>query len=291
MNSKLLDQFFTKPNVAELCWNNIISVLPDLTDNDINDLFFIEPSVGNGVFYDLLPKGKMHRIGVDIEPKRKEFIEQDFLSWDYPPSFANRENTVIIGNPPFGKRGDLAVQFFNKASTIADIIAFIVPVIFRKYFIHKELVKDYSWVYSTDLPRAAFTFNNKEDYEVNTEFQVWTRHKNNRENKRLFSPPPIKHKDFDMWQYNNTEGALKMFNNPFDFAVPSQGWQDYTRREFDANACEKNKQWMLFRIKDKQVYNRLFAEIDYTALSMKNTTSIPGFRKGDVVQEYLYLYG
>ena len=284
-----LDQFYTKPYVASLCWRSLCPVINKLTGKGIKDLYFIEPSVGDGAFYDLLPKN--NRCGVDISPRRKEFVGRDFLTWSYRPFFHKKRNIIVIGNPPFGKRGDLAVKFLNRASTIADTIAFIVPVIFRKHFIHKLIDPSLKWIYSTDLPRSSFWTEQKDTYEVNTEFQIWTRLDSIHKDRRLFAPPPITHKDFDMFQYNNTEGALKVFNKKFDFAVPSQGWQDYSRRETDASKCEKHKQWILFKIGDnKMVFGRLHKEIDYEALAMKNTTSIPGFRKGDVVQEYTYLY-
>jgi len=38
----------------------------------------IEPSVGGGAFFDQLPEGR--RIGIDIDPKRSDFVRADFLS-------------------------------------------------------------------------------------------------------------------------------------------------------------------------------------------------------------------
>lgn len=282
-----LDQFFTKREIALSCWESLCPLLSELTGKTVNDLHFIEPSAGNGAFYDLLPSA--NRTGIDIDPQRKEFIGQDFLTWSWRP--LSQRDTVIIGNPPFGKRGNMAVRFINKASQLADTVAFIVPVIFRKFFIHNLVDPSMRWIHSTPLPREAFSTKKKETYGVNTEFQVWTRLASHHKNRRLFSPPPIKHKDFGMLQYNNTKEALKVFREPFDFAVPSQGWQDYTRRETDPKKCEKHKQWMLFRIGDNQlVFERLYKRMNFEALALKNTTSIPGFRKGDVVQEYSRLY-
>ncbi len=82
-----------------------------------------------------------------------------------------------------------------------------------------------------------------------------------------------------------------MFNEPFDFAVPCQGWQDYRRREQDPNLCEKHKQWMLFKPQNELSRARLYEEIDYERLAFKSATAIPGFRKGDLVQEYIKQYG
>ena len=283
-----LDQIFTKPYVATLCWDSLCSILPKLTGKTIKDLYFIEPSVGDGVFFDLLPYGQ--RIGIDIIPRRKEFIGTDFLTWNPHPFLCKKSDTIIVGNPPFGKRGKMAVDFFNKASQIADTIAFILPVIFRKYFIHKTLSNDFRWIYSTSLPRQAFWTDKKSTYEVNTEFQVWTRLCSSHKNLRLFSPPPLQHDDFQFWQYNNTVQALSVFENDFDFAVPSQGWQDYSRREINSDKCEKTKQWMLFKPCNENVYDRLHDDIDYEELAFKSATSIPGFRKGDLVQEYIFRY-
>ncbi len=47
---------------------------------------------------------------------------------------------------------------------------------------------------------------------------------------------------------------------------------------------------MLFKPANEIVYVRLYEEIDYEALALKNITSTPGFRKGDLVQEYMARY-
>lgn len=279
-----LDQFFTRPDTALLCWMSLQPVLRELTGRDERDLCFIEPGAGDGAFYDLFPPAAA-RIGLDIAPRREEFAKCDFLQWRKKLP-APRRDIVVVGNPPFGSRGKIAAAFFNQAAQIADTVAFIVPVIFRKHFIHKQLREDFMWIYRAALPRDSFCTDAKERYAVNTEFQIWTRLPTARENMRLFSPPPISHPDFIMHQYNNTKAALRVFDEKFDFAVPSQGWQDYSRRETDAAKCEKHKQWMLFRAADKKVRARLYRGIDYAALAQKNTTTIPGFRKGDVVREY-----
>ena len=284
-----LDQFFTRQDVAARCWKKFLPVLQKLTGCREGDMCFVEPGAGHGAFYDLFPSAAK-RIGIDIAPCRREFAGRDFLAWRGPRGFS-RKHIAVVGNPPFGGRGDMAVKFFNKAATMADTIAFIVPVIFRKYFIHKTLAEDFRWVGSVPLPRDAFWTDAHERYSVNAEFQIWTRLPSRHRDRRLFSPPPIAHRDFVMHQYNNTHQMLKVFAENFDFAVPCQGWQDYSRRERDPDRCEKHKQWMLFKAVDKSTRRRLHCEIDFGALAQKNTTMIPGFRKGDVVQEYSNYYG
>ena len=278
-NPRLLDQFYTKSEVAGACWAHFTNTLSTLNRN-LSDLFFVEPAAGTGAFYKLLPLQR--RLGIDLVPKCKDVKSQDFFKVN---EFASTpRDTVIIGNPPFGKRGKLAIAFFNHAAHLADIVAFIVPVNFRKFTIHNQLDPSMRFISKLPLPRDAFHLDGK-SYSVNTEFQIWTRfastHQDMRQHKRL----PIQHPDFQMWQYNNTPDALKVFQKPFDFAVPCQGWQDYSRRETDEQQCERNKQWILLKAKSATVLARLM-KIDYEGLAQECATAVPGFRKGDLVKAY-----
>ena len=276
----VLGQFYTKSEVAGVCWEHFTNTLSTLNLN-LSDLFFVEPAAGTGAFYKFLPSKK--RFGIDLVPKCKDVKSQDFFKvTDFPSA---RQDTVVIGNPPFGKRGKLAIAFFNHAARFADIVAFIVPVNFRKFTTHKQLDPSMRFISKLPLPRDAFYLHTGKSYSVNTEFQTWTRlesvHRDMRQYKRL----PIYHQDFQIWQYNNTPDALKVFQNSFDFAVPCQGWQDYSRREIDEKQCERNKQWMLLKAKNPTVLARLM-EIDYERLAQECATAVPGFRKGDLVKAY-----
>ena len=279
-----LDQFYTKETIAKLCWNHLIDTIYSL-DKSINDLFFLEPSAGKGAFYSLMPEHR--RIGMDLEPKCDGVKLQDFLK--IVKIEFESHNTMVVGNPPFGKRGNLAVAFFNHSAYLAETVAFIVPVIFRKFMIHKKLDSRMKFISKLELPKESFEFDNGKTYAVNTEFQIWTRLPCLCEDMREYGALPICHKDFQIWQYNNTTEALKVFENDFDFAVPSQGWQDYSRRETEANNCEKHKQWTLLKAKNAAILSRLLT-IDYNDLAHRCATAIPGFRKGDLVKEYSELY-
>ena len=91
-----------------------------------------------------------------------------------------------------------------------------------------------------------------------------------------------------MWLYNNVPSAVPVFDNDFDFAVPRQGYQDYSLRAH-IDECVLHKQWMLFKASSPVVLQRLL-ELDYGKLSQLNT-STPGYGKADVVAEYIRLYG
>ena len=277
-----LDQFYTKPEVARRCYDFLLEVLSGTIGH--KGLFWIEPSAGAGDFYDLLPRKK--RLGIDIDPKRDEIIKQDFLTWNPIIEAKDTKRTVVVGNPPFGHRSRMAIRFFNKAAEMSSTIAMIVPVQFRKYSVHNNLDQSFQWIAKLDLPTSAFYTSDTTDYRLNTEFQVWTKETNHSfSDMRLYQPPPVRHTDFEMWQYNNTEQALKVFRNDFDFAVPRQGYKDYTRKETDPDKCERTTQWILFKAHRTSVLRRLLS-IDFEALSQNNTIT-PGFGKADVVKEYV----
>ena len=281
-----LGQFYTKKEVAKLCWQHLANNLSSINRNiDDDNLLFLEPSAGTGSFFKLMPPER--RFGMDLEPKYKGVKKQDFfktMQLDY-----DSDNIMVVSNPPFGKRGNLAVSFFNHSAYLADTVAFIVPVIFRKFMIHKKLDSRMKFISKLELPRDSFELANGKSYSVNTEFQIWTKLECYCNDMRLNKTLPIFHRDFQMWQYNNTPAALKVFENDFDIAVPSQGWQDYSRRETDSANCEKNKQWILLKAGNQIVLSRLLS-IDYNSLAQRCTTAVPGFRKGDLVKEYTELY-
>ena len=279
-----LDAFYTCPSVAARC----VAVLGQVLKGYRLD-YFIEPSAGRGDFYDILPKAR--RLGLDVAPARSYIRTQDFLCWHprdlpYPP-----EARVCIGNPPFGRRAQNAIAFFCHAAQLTHSIAFIVPIIFRKYLVHKQLPLEFQWIHSEALPAQSFYTANGRPYSVHAEFQLWTRLVTPYRNQRHFAPLPIRHPDFAMNQYNNTPQAEKYFGMPFDFAVPCQGWQNYQRRETQSIHCERSKQWMLLKAHSKSAYERLYNQIDYAALARKHTTAVPGFRKADLVQEYHQQFG
>lgn len=173
------NEFFTKKEVAKYCYDKFIKFL-EIHKIDLRRYTFIEPSCGDLSFYDLMPKNA--RIGIDLEYKNKEILCQNFLSFN--PQ--NKGKFIVLGNPPFGLRGNLALRFINHASAFADFIAFILPPLFDSdgKGSPKKRIKDYDLVYSEKLPLNSFCYPNGKEVEVATLFQIWT-HKKLIENKTL----------------------------------------------------------------------------------------------------------
>lgn len=152
-----MDKFYTKPEVA----SQLISLI-DLTLYST----IIEPSAGAGSFSDQI----LTCIALDIHPEKDGIVQTDFLKWK--PDANNKEKTLVIGNPPFGKQCSLAIKFIKHASTFASTIAFILPKSFKKESLHSKIPYEYHLELETDIPDNSFTLNGK-DYSVPCVFQVW----------------------------------------------------------------------------------------------------------------------
>ncbi|MEO8528261.1 MAG: hypothetical protein ABI435_04220 [Pseudolysinimonas sp.] len=166
-----LDQFYTRPEIANACYRDLLAYL--VADGcDPASFTYLEPSAGRGAFLDLLPPST--RIGLDIESQRADVIETDFLSWDPHPSDMP---IVVVGNPPFGYRAWLALQFVNHAATFAEYIGFILPMAFQSdgKGSPKLRVCGMHLVHSETLPPDAFIDGNGRNVKVNALWQIWKR--------------------------------------------------------------------------------------------------------------------
>ena len=276
----MADQFYTPAEIAETCVSRISLFCEEhLPAKPV----FVEPSAGTGVFLEML-ENLGTAVGLDIAPRHPKVVRQDFLSWQ-PDIPLGKRSTVVAGNPPFGKRGSMAAKFISKAAVCGETAAFILPMCFTKFQTQKHIPEDMSLHLSERLGRQDFLLPTGRTQSLNTVFQIWSRIEPAGADLRKIEPESKTHPDFSVRQYNNTRQALRVFAEPFDFAVPCQGWQDYTRREAMSEACEKNKQWMLFKASDEETEARLRG-MDFSALADETGTAVPGFRINDVVERY-----
>ncbi len=109
-----LDKFYTPKETVKRC----IDIFFNMVDIE-NVTEIIEPSAGNGAF-----SLELDCIAYDIEPGHDSIVKQDFLKLNLP----YKKGRAIIGNPPFGKRNNLALKFFKKSIKCSDYIGFILPI-------------------------------------------------------------------------------------------------------------------------------------------------------------------
>jgi len=166
----LKDQFFTPKDLAKKCWetfNREIQI-------SIQDYVFVEPSAGDGSFLHILPTGS---IGLDIEPRSVGIQKQDYLNWK--PADTSKKY-IVFGNPPFGLRGHLALNFINHSYNFADYVCFILPQLFESdgKGSPRKRVRGYNLIYSEGLSAMFYNPDNQE-IKVNGVFQIWSKNTSN----------------------------------------------------------------------------------------------------------------
>ncbi len=150
-----LDKYYTSPDLAEYIVNKTKEII-----GKENITEYIEPSAGAGVFLNYLDKPYM---AYDIEPENNNIIKQDFLTLD----LEYKKGRCIIGNPPFGNRNVLSVQFYKKSIQIGDYISFILPI---SQLNNNQQMYEFDLIYSKDLKKQMYT-----DREVHCCFNIYKR--------------------------------------------------------------------------------------------------------------------
>lgn len=151
------DKFHTKPEIAGQCI--------ELIDPSKYDVV-IEPSAGAGSFSKQIPGV----LAMDIDPEDPTITKRDWFSYTRPRH--DGERVLVIGNPPFGQQSTQAVRFINHAAQFADVIAFVLPLSFKKWSVRNRLDKHLHQILEESMPSNAFTLNGR-DYHVPSVFQAW----------------------------------------------------------------------------------------------------------------------
>lgn len=279
------DQFYTSKEISNYCYKKTLEILKQL-DIDFNEYIFIEPSAGCCNFYEILPQKK--RIGIDIEPKGKlanELIKCNYL--DYKPNKNNKY--IVIGNPPFGLRGNLALRFINHSFDFADVVAFILPPLFDSTGkgVPATRVFGYKLAHTEKLPLNSFEYPNGEKVNVSTIFQIWI--KTNTDKIKVI--PTKTCKNF-IKVYSLSDGGTpsstrnKKMLNCCDVYLPStcfSGMQVYKSFEDLPN---KRGYGIVF-LKEKKLLKKLFNEIDWSKVAFLSTNSAVNLRTSLIENEVI----
>jgi hypothetical protein len=162
-----LEQFFTAEETAEEL-SQFIKDLP--LYKKVKRI--IEPSAGDGVWLEHLPVS----LAYDLEPKAPAIIQANYLETEIP----YEKGTLFVGNPPFGKRGNLARQFINKAATEGDWIAFVLPASFGKRTLINGINPNLHLIHQLELFGERFRIEGGEK-RIRCVFQIWERRETIRE--------------------------------------------------------------------------------------------------------------
>lgn len=162
-HTKHLDKFYTKPELAAALFRKVQEYCVGVD-------WYVEPSAGNGSFYNLLPEGR--RKGYDIAPECEGVIQLDFLTTDD----SDLTNVCYVGNPPFGFRNQITYAFLNHMhqNPNTKYVAMVLPLTLSRLGIQYRRLKNWRLLYECPVPRKPFLMNGTEyPYIINSCFQIY----------------------------------------------------------------------------------------------------------------------
>lgn len=213
-NKLHLDKYYTPKELAKYCIDKTFEIIGK---NNISEI--IEPSAGNGSFSSQIE----NCIAYDIEPDNDNIIEQDFLelNLDY------KKGRLIIGNPPFGDRMNLASKFIKKCYLISDYISFILPI---SQLNNNYKFYEFDLIHSEDLGEQLYTdrlvrcclnvykrpengnLNKKKEYNF-VDFSLYEQVKN--QNPKRNKPYPDNNYDFRICTWGASAGRILKDNESY----------------------------------------------------------------------------
>lgn len=139
-----LDRFYTDAGEAMRLMSAVTA-----RGDDLRGKLVVEPSAGAGSFVRACEGLGLPVLAYDIAPSESPICDTrirvaDFLAdvdlgrvqadaaTDGLPVPQGMDDVVIVGNPPFGVQGRLALAFVGHASELASITWFVLPPTFRK---------------------------------------------------------------------------------------------------------------------------------------------------------------
>jgi hypothetical protein len=268
-----LDKFYTKKDISNKC---IGEVDKQIKINNFD--LVIEPSAGNGSFYDQIIHN--NKLGIDISPDNNQIIKKDFLTYTPDNKF---KNILVIGNPPFGKVSSLAVKFFNHSAEWANAIAFIIPKTFRRISVQNQLNLNFHLLHDIDIPNSPCSF--EPPMSVKCCFQIWIR----KNDKRDIIILQTIHKDWDFLPFGpiDKKGQPTPPNNA-DFALRAYGGKCGEIFEKELMTLRpKSYHWIKTKINKKILIDR-FNTLDYSI--SKDTARQNSIGKAELVKLYSNKY-
>lgn len=272
------DQFFTPIITAEFCYKKLLDVLEKNRENE-EEFIYIEPSAGSGNFLKILPKNRT--IAVDIEPKGPDIIEADYLKW--LPTDKNGKY-IVIGNPPFGLRGQLALKFMNHSYEFAEYVAFILPQLFESdgKGVPRKRVVGYHLLHSEKIDTNFIEPSGKE-IKVNCIFQIWSKnHENDTYKIKKINTDIMKIYSLSDGGTPSTTRNKSMFDK-CDIFIPSTCFGKENMKYYESfDTLPRKKGYGIIFNLQKEENIQKFKEIDWTKIAFLSTNSAYNIRSSKI---------
>ena len=164
-----LEQYYTRPHVADMCVDVVTRLFPSVK-------VWLEPSAGEGAFVDALKRKKpdVRCVAIDIDPKRGDILRYDFLMDNVDAEYhrLSSDSTVMFGNPPFGRQSSTAKKFIRKGCALFDRVALILPRSFSKPSMYSTFPRSFHLLETLEMPHQSFVVADR-PIDVPCIFQVW----------------------------------------------------------------------------------------------------------------------
>tara|TARA_B100000886_G_scaffold337020_1_gene296919 strand:+ start:160 stop:1272 length:1113 start_codon:yes stop_codon:yes gene_type:complete len=275
------DQFFTPVKTAKYCYDKFIEILNTYNDDE-KSYTFIEPSAGDGRFLQLLPENR--RIGMDIEPMNDEIIKQDYLNWK--PT--DNKKYSVIGNPPFGLRGQLALKFINHSSLFADYVCFILPQLFESdgKGVPRKRVEGFNLIHSEKLD-TNFEYPDGKTVLIECIFQIWSKfHSNEKYIIKENTNPNLKIYSLSDGGTPSTTRNKDMFYK-CDIYLPSTCFGKENMKYYESfDSLPRKKGYGIVFTKNKKNNLQKFKTINWSDVAFLSTNSAYNIRTSQIMEQF-----
>ena len=279
---KQKDQFYTPIETCKSCINKFRDIIK-MYDDDENQYTYIEPSAGDGAFLKILPKDR--RIGLDIEPRLAEILTQDYLDW-LPDNTTKKY--VVIGNPPFGLRGQLALKFINHSAKFADYVCFILPQLFESdgKGVPRKRVNGLNLIYSEKLDSNFLTPDGK-TIRVQCIFQIWSKYHTNKE----FTIVRVENENLKIYSLSDggTPSTTRNKNMFYkcDAYIPSTCFGIENMRYYASfDELPRKRGYGIVFNSDRDSALEKFKQIDWSQVAFKSTNSAYNIRSSQIREKF-----
>lgn len=276
------DQFFTPIKTAKYCYSKFIEIIKKYNDDD-KEFMYIEPSAGNGSFLKILPVSR--RIGLDIEPFDNEIIKCDYLEW-----IPNEDKKyVVIGNPPFGLRGQLALKFINHSYKFADYVCFILPQLFESdgKGVPRKRVIGFNLLHSEKI-KTDFKCPDGNSIKVECIFQIWSKyHKNNK--YEIIKTSENKNIKVYSLSDGNTSSSIRNKNMFYkcDIYLPSTCFgKENMKYYLNFDDLPRRKGYGIVFITNKKENVEKFKNIKWNEVAFLSTNSAYNIRSSQIISQF-----
>ncbi len=243
-----------------------------------------------------MPKNR--RIDIDLEYKNNEILNQNFLSF----SPKNGKKYLVLGNPPFGLRGNLALRFINHREDFADFVAFILPLLFSSdgKANPKGRVRGFVLAHSEKLVLNSFVYPNGKEVEVATLFQIWVNDKTLKSKALSLDVPSKKSCKELIKVYSLSDGGTlsstrnKNMLYKCDLYLPSTCFHSANKPQmkiyYDFEDLQHRGGYGIVILKQKERLKKVLESIDWEKVSFLGTNSSLNLRTS-LIEEALITKG